>query len=173
MREIPKSLQQLGWEDEGEPSANKRPHFCLQHVRLVNRNWNFFEGMNVDQLREFERDAITGHRPVRASNMRIGYEQIRAGYDKASRMRYGQETPQPQAANTEPTTLPTEIREALGTLDLQHPLSLAALKTAYRALAKAHHPDTQPKNKRKAAEEILKTIIHAYYVLKGWDGLAK
>lgn len=41
---------------------------------------------------------------------------------------------------------------------------IAEIKSAYRKLAKKHHPDMNPTNK-KAAEEMFKKISEAYYVL--------
>ena len=57
------------------------------------------------------------------------------------------------------------MREPLATLGLNWPLTLDALKTRYKQLAKQHHPDANGGD--RAAEERLKTINLAYAALRG------
>jgi DnaJ-domain-containing protein 1 len=76
---------------------------------------------------------------------------------------FSQHTPGERAgARIEP---PTEIREPLATLGLSWPLTMDALKTRYKELAKRHHPDAN--NGDREAEERLKTINVAYAALRG------
>jgi hypothetical protein len=39
-------------------------HFCLNHVREYNQGFNFFKGMSADAVAEYQKDALTGHRPT-------------------------------------------------------------------------------------------------------------
>src|SRR5579872_2612284 len=38
--------------------------FCLDHVRDYNQSYNFFAGMSDNAVAEYQKDAITGHRPT-------------------------------------------------------------------------------------------------------------
>src|ERR687884_315930 len=38
--------------------------FCLDHVRHYNSEYNYFEGMTNLEIEEFQKDALTGHRPT-------------------------------------------------------------------------------------------------------------
>ena len=38
--------------------------YCLDHVRQYNQNYNFFQGMSDDDVRKYQKDALTGHRPT-------------------------------------------------------------------------------------------------------------
>ena len=38
--------------------------YCLEHVREYNQNYNFFQGMSDDDVRKYQKDALTGHRPT-------------------------------------------------------------------------------------------------------------
>ncbi len=165
-REIPASMQRAGWEGDAGQS-HQRPMYCLNHIRLINNGWNFFDGMNAEEIHAFERDALTGHRPVKQTNMRLGnshFETVERGYEQAFKMRFGDDVV--FEASPPPPTIPNDIAEALELLSLTYPCTKQMLKTAYRKLAKQHHPDHQTPENRKHAEETLKSINHAYHVLK-------
>ena len=38
--------------------------FCMEHVRQYNAAYNYFDGMNDSQVQDFQKDAMTGHRPT-------------------------------------------------------------------------------------------------------------
>src|SRR6202023_1670934 len=51
---VPKSRRQL----------DEHLWFCLEHARAHNENWNYFSGMSDEEVRAFQTEAITGHRPT-------------------------------------------------------------------------------------------------------------
>ncbi len=51
---VPKSREAL----------NEHLWFCLEHARAHNESWDYFNGMNEDQIAAFRVDAMTGHRPT-------------------------------------------------------------------------------------------------------------
>jgi hypothetical protein len=61
--------------------------------------------------------------------------------------------------------IPTELREPMATLGLDWPVTMDALKTRYKELAKRHHPDANGGD--RASEERLKTINLAYAAVRG------
>src|SRR5436853_1334804 len=46
--------------------------FCLDHVREYNHSYNFFAGMNDDDVAKYQKDALTGHRPTWKMGMNGG-----------------------------------------------------------------------------------------------------
>ena len=38
--------------------------FCMEHVRQYNAAYNYFDGMNDTEVQDFQKDAMTGHRPT-------------------------------------------------------------------------------------------------------------
>jgi DnaJ-domain-containing protein 1 len=62
------------------------------------------------------------------------------------------------------STVPTEMQEPIVTLGLEWPVSMDALKSRYKALAKLHHPDANGGD--RAAEERLKSINLAYAAVR-------
>src|ERR1700742_968826 len=49
---------------KGRDNQREYWHFCLDHVREYNQNYNFFSGMNADAVARYQKDALTGHRPT-------------------------------------------------------------------------------------------------------------
>ena len=49
---------------KGRENSREYCHFCLNHVREYNQNYNFFQGMNADAVARYQKDALTGHRPT-------------------------------------------------------------------------------------------------------------
>ena len=55
--------------------------FCLEHVRQYNASYNYFDGMNDAEVEDFQKEALTGHRPT----WKMGVNP--AGNDEATRWR--------------------------------------------------------------------------------------
>src|ERR1700709_2965266 len=49
---------------KGRENSREYFHFCINHVREYNQNYNFFQGMNADAVARYQKDALTGHRPT-------------------------------------------------------------------------------------------------------------
>src|SRR5688500_8019447 len=49
---------------ESKDDLNKYRWFCLEHIREHNQRWDYFAGMDRDEIEGFLKDAVTGHRPT-------------------------------------------------------------------------------------------------------------
>jgi len=136
-------------------------YFCLNHVRAYNQAWDYFAGLSPDEVEDYTRKATVWERPSWPLGNWGAREQ--ALRDKAMHDIFGhsprdEEQPQPQPA------MPLAEREALLALDLQPPVTFAAIKSQYRALVKKHHPDLH--GGAREAEEKFKNINQAFTVLR-------
>ena len=62
------------WDDCTEAGLHRAPvgrmregeyfHFCLEHVRLYNKSFNYFSGIADAEIARFQKEALTGHRPT-------------------------------------------------------------------------------------------------------------
>lgn len=156
----------LGCEEPGEfrapkNRANMREFywFCLEHVREYNKSWDFYKGMNQDEIIKSQRDDVTWGRPTwpLGAGMK-GRHHIHLRDGLADDL--FQDGPYQSA----PQEVPKECREALAVFNLTFPFAEEDLKNIYKKLAKQYHPDH--KKGCKQAEERLKTINQAYSVLK-------
>ena len=169
------------WEGCAKPGMHKAPagrdqdgkfrHFCLEHVREYNKNYNYFSGLKEEAIAKFQREQqTTGGRPtwkmggtegVRAaatfSTMRSGssasLNRARAGYAS------GGARPAPRRRK-----LKTLESKALDTLELGQEATGDEIKSAYKLLVKRHHPDANGGD--RASEERFRDVIKAYQILK-------
>ena len=49
---------------KARPRENEHWRFCIEHVREYNHSYNYFAGMSDAAVAQFQKDAITGHRPT-------------------------------------------------------------------------------------------------------------
>ena len=49
---------------KGRENSREYWHYCLDHVREYNQSYNFFQGMNPEDVAKYQKDALTGHRPT-------------------------------------------------------------------------------------------------------------
>ena len=137
--------------------------FCLDHVRVYNRAWNFFAGWSQHDIERFQHDDMTGHRPTWPLGGSLGgyrREALDAAFQAFAREwidgeeRHGGRR---RAGAGAPTG---ERLEALALFDLTPSFDLAALKRRYKSLVKRHHPDANGGS--RDSEELWQHINHAY-----------
>lgn len=150
--------------------------FCLEHVRQYNATYNYFDGMNDSEVQDFQKDALTGHRPtwkvgVNASapgspptNAPIspaspGFRAMDPHDFFARRARAAREQP----AETRRQLKPLE-KKSLQTLDLAAAATGVEIKARFKELVKIYHPDANGGDARSG--DKLREIIQAYNFLK-------
>ena len=141
--------------------------FCTEHVRQYNLAWDFFAGMNEQEI-EFQRRFDTvwqrpswpfGQFGQRAANRSGGG----AGYRVHDSFGFFSEGP--AGANGAGETRPqTAEQKALALLDLEEPVTFADVKARYMTLVKQLHPDANGGDTE--AEDRLKIVNQAYGALK-------
>ena len=47
-------------------NSKKYRMLCLEHVKEFNKNWNYFSGMNDEQIYNFLKSDITWHKPTQS-----------------------------------------------------------------------------------------------------------
>ena len=169
----PQACDMPGCQLDGEHKApkhrglNEYYHFCLEHVREYNKAWNFFEGMSNAEVEEHTINSLYGDRPTWKYGVNGSMEEEL--YKKAWQTFNNTEEEPPEfkrAHDPQNGQFSQHSREhqAMALMGLEPPLTLEAIKTKYKELAKKHHPDL---NKGCAkSEELLKEINMAYTILK-------
>jgi hypothetical protein len=143
--------------------------FCLEHVREYNKNWDYFAGLDANQIEAHIRADTTWRRPVWPLGARrpgASYTRIVDPFDLADDAGLG-ERPAPRMDGSEQLTMAE--RNALGVLELSWPLTQADVKSRYKELVKLHHPDAN--GGARDAEEKLKEINAAYSTLRACEHL--
>jgi hypothetical protein len=142
-------------------SLNEYRWFCLDHVREYNASWDFYKGMTPDQIEAQVRADTGWQRPTwplgRLGQKFLDEDALRDPLEALAARRA-------RTAERVRAATPSELREPLSTLGLEWPVSLDAVKSRYKELAKRHHPDANGGD--RAAEERLKTINLAYAAIR-------
>lgn len=143
-------------------SLHEYQWLCLEHVREFNKAWDYFSGMSPDEIEAFRREAITGHRPTWKPSDMLHLPPTEALRESMARFFADYSTS--AAKKHDPFAgMKPALRKALVTLNLEPPVTVAALKKHYKTLAKRYHPDTNSGD--RAAEETFKHITHAYGIV--------
>jgi curved DNA-binding protein CbpA len=174
------------WKDCEEPGLHRAPMgrgkeghyylFCPDHIRQFNASYNYFAGMSDAEVEEFQKDAVTGHRPtwkvganawshgthrgVSSAELR-SFAETRMG--KAQSF-YAWRAQQARAETDARRQLKPLERKALETLGLRERVGKKEIKSRFKELVKRHHPDSNGGD--RASEEKLREIIQAYNYLK-------
>jgi len=143
--------------------------YCLDHVRQYNQNYNFFQGMTDDDVRRYQKDALTGHRPTwkmgTGKNADPGRFYAENGIDPLDMYReFAGGRPGKTRAKAETRTIRNAERKAFDTLGLDIGASRVEIKSKFHDLVKRHHPDSNGGD--RSTEDRLIEIIQAYNYLK-------
>jgi curved DNA-binding protein CbpA len=149
--------------------------FCLDHVRDYNKSYNYFNGMSDLEFADYQRAAMTGHRPTWSSG--INAWSARAARTNARRNRFNPHTVDPfdifpgegegySRAEQQRVERPIRNaeRKAFSALDLSFESTAEDIKARFKLLVKRHHPDSNGGD--RSNEERLRDIIQAYNYLK-------
>jgi hypothetical protein len=161
---------------KGRLRASEYWRFCLDHVREYNNSYNFFAGMTDDAVAQYQKDALTGHRPT--------WKMGSIGGKRAAK-RARKQIPGADGSPDDPFSLFGEAgdqhaghartapearkifnaqRRALEVLGLEGDAQRADIKAKFKMLVKRHHPDANGGD--RGSEAQLREIIAAYNYLK-------
>ncbi len=151
-------------------------NFCLDHVRDYNKSYNWFSGMSENDVQEWLRSRMTGHRPTWSMGVdgkgqnaaeRRAAAAFRAGmfsdpYDFFTEARHGsRQDAEPAARRRRVGALE---RRSLDVLGLDETATGTEIRVRYKELVKRHHPDANGGD--RSTEDRLRSIIEAYKTLK-------
>lgn len=140
--------------------------FCLEHVKEYNQSYNYFAGMAEGAVRDYQKDAVTGHRPTWSVGVAGGLgpdSKIDAATllrARLERLRKAREAAGVHRARP----LPKLAIKALDTLGLEPGADKVAIRSRFKEMAKRLHPDLNEGDRSR--EDRLRAIIDAYNYLK-------
>ena len=145
---------------EKDNSKNYR-WLCEEHIKLFNKSWNYFEGMNQNEIENFIKSDITWHRPTQKFGSSDNFFNIlwnnalddKLNIFKSSNFREFKKT---KISQTD--------RDALEVMELNDQVKWEEIHKKFKKLVKKYHPDKNQGNKE--FEDKLKKITLAYSQLK-------
>ena len=151
-------------------------NFCIDHVRLYNKSYNYFSGMPEEAVTDWQKDAVTGHRPTwnmgvnpdstagqakaKADDFEIPRNWTRRSGDPRRQFGRGRAQARPEPVRK---AKPLEKR-ALDTMGLEESASPEEIRARYKELVKLHHPDANGGD--RSSEGQLQEILQAYKLLR-------
>jgi hypothetical protein len=153
---------------------NEHYWFCQAHAGEYNRNWNFFEGMDEDQIAAAQAARATGERPTwqfkasKFSREAAAFAQ-KAGtgegyadpFDLLGRRARARQQRATEEANRRLGRLE---QKALAELDLDETADRTTIRARYTELVKRCHPDANGGD--RSAEQRLQRVLRAYKTLQ-------
>ena len=161
---------------KGRLQASEYWQFCLAHVREYNNSYNFFAGMTDDAVAQYQKEAVTGHRPTwkmgSIGGKRASPRRARGGFRAAEWeaadpfSMLGETGAQPGQARpaSEGRKILNAQRRAFDVLGLEANAKRTDIKARFKILVKRHHPDANGGD--RGSEDTLREIIQAYNYLK-------
>ena len=135
---------------------------CLEHVKEFNKNWNYFSGMNDEQVTEFLRSDMTWHKPTQSFSSSDNFFKILWNNVLKNEMDKSQFNK--EFNNMNKFKFNHNDIKAFGILGVTVGLKWEKIQRKFKKLVKKFHPDMNAGNKK--FEDKLKIITLAYTQLK-------
>jgi len=135
--------------------------FCLEHIKIFNKNWNYFSDMNENEIEYFIKSDLTWHKPTKSFGSSENFFNILWGNaleDKFNIFRNSNHK------DFKKTNLSEKDRYALEILGLKYETKWSDIQKKFKTLVKKYHPDKNHGSKKY--EDILKKVTLAYSQLK-------
>tara|TARA_B100001996_G_scaffold103910_1_gene78132 strand:- start:378 stop:893 length:516 start_codon:yes stop_codon:yes gene_type:complete len=139
-------------------NSKKYRLLCLNHVKEFNKNWNYFSGMNDDQILEFLKSDVTWHKPTQSFTSSDNFFKILWNNT------LNDEIDTSKFKNINQFKFNNNDIKAFSILGISVGLKWSKIQDKFKKLVKKFHPDMNSGNKNY--EEKLKVITLAYTQLK-------
>ncbi len=146
---------------EKDNSKNYR-WLCKEHIKLFNKSWDYFDGMDQHEIENFIKSDITWHRPTQKFGSSDNFFNIL--WNNALNDKFNFFKQENNINNLNGTKLYEKDKDALRIMELELNASWPIIQKRFKTLVKKFHPDKNAGNKQ--FEDKLKKITLAYSHLK-------
>ena len=146
---------------EKDNSKNYR-WLCEKHIKLFNKNWNYFEGMHQIEIEAFLKSDVTWHRPTQKFGSSDNFFNIL--WNNALNEKFNFFGHEEKMNGLNSGKLSEKDKDAFSMLGLEFNVDWPIVQKKFKTLVKKFHPDRNAGN--KDYEDKLKKITLAYSHLK-------
>ena len=143
-------------------NSKKYRMLCLQHIKEFNKNWNYFEGMDDNQIYEFIKSDMTWHKPTQSFSSSDNFFKIL--WNNALKDDLKKNKLNFQLNHMNKFKFNHNDVKAFGILEISIGIKWEKVQEKFKKLVKKFHPDMNLGNKKY--EDKLKIITLAYTQLK-------
>ena len=143
-------------------NSKKYRMLCLNHVKEFNKNWNYFSGINDQQIIEFLRSDLTWYKPTQSFSSSDNFFKVlwsNALKDEMDKFKFNNDF-----NNMNKFKFNNNDIKAFSILGVSAGLKWEKVQEKFKKLVKKFHPDMNSGNKK--FEDKLKVITLAYTQLK-------
>mgnify|MGYP003953568127 CR=1 FL=1 len=142
-------------------NSKKFRWLCEEHIKLFNKNWNYFEGMSQEQIENFLKSDLTWHRPTQKFGSSDNFFNVLWNNALSDKYKIFKEQ---SSFRINKVSLSEKDKDALRIMNLEFTASWPEVQKKFKTLVKKLHPDRNSGNKE--FENKLKKITMAYSHLK-------
>ncbi len=143
-------------------NSKKFRMLCLKHVKEFNKNWNYFSGMNDNQIISFLKSDMTWHKPTQSFSSSDNFFKIL--WNNTLKDEYDKKKIKSEYNYMRQFKFDHKDIKAFEILGLTVGMKWIKVQEKFKTLVKRFHPDMNSGNKKY--EEKLKLITLAYTQLK-------
>ena len=136
---------------------------CETHIKLFNKNWNYFDGMSQNEIENFLKSDLTWHRPTQKFGSADNYFNILWNNALSDKFKIFK-TERKRNSQINNRILCSRDKYAFEIMELEIDADWADIQKKFKTLVKKFHPDKHSGNKKY--EDKLKKITLAYSHLK-------
>ena len=146
---------------EKDNSKNYR-WLCEEHIKLFNKNWNYFDGMCQNEIELFLKSDLTWHRPTQKFGSVDNFFNILWNNALNDKFNFFKHEKNINSLNEK--KLSEKDIDAFKIMELELNASWPIIQKKFKTLVKKFHPDKNSGNKQ--FEDKLKKITLAYSHLR-------
>ena len=135
---------------------------CEEHIKLFNKNWNYFDGMSQHEIEDFVKSDLTWHRPTQKFGSYDNFFNIL--WNNALSDKFNLFKEEKIFNNLKYRKLSEKDKDAFKIMELEFNADWSSIQKKFKTLVKKFHPDKHSGNKMH--EDKLKKITLAYSHLK-------
>ena len=135
---------------------------CEEHIKLFNKNWDYFDGMGQNEIEEFLKSDLTWHRPTQKFGSSDNFFNIL--WNNALNDNFSFFKSEKNINNQNGIKFSQRDKDAFKIMELEPNTDWMSIQKKFKTLVKKFHPDRNAGNKE--FEDKLKKITLAYSHLK-------
>ena len=143
-------------------NSKKFRMLCLKHVKEFNKNWNYFSGMNDNQIMNFLKSDMTWHKPTQSFSSSDNFFKVL--WNNTLKDEFDNKKIKSDFNYMRQFKFDHKDIKAFEILGLSVGMKWMKIQEKFKTLVKKFHPDMNLGNKKY--EEKLKLITLAYTQLK-------
>ena len=143
-------------------NSRKYRWLCEEHIKLFNKNWNYFDGMHQNEIEDFLKSDLTWHRPTQEFGSSDNFFNILWNNTLNDKFVFFKQEKITNGLGDK--KLNEKDKDAFIIMGLELNASWPTIQKKFKTLVKKFHPDRNAGNKQ--FEDKLKKITLAYSHLK-------